>query len=86
MRRGLLGRPEGEVTWVTGEARAHAKRGRGYTCCAPLARQRRSLGSSKRKLLRVTPAASFKSSGLEQAQLPTPEVVAGRLGSREGAC
>ena len=30
MRRGLLGRPEGEVTWVTGEARACEARARVY--------------------------------------------------------
>jgi hypothetical protein len=53
VRRGLPGRPEGQVTWVTGEAQSCVVRARAHLLCADcsiIARRRRSFDSSTRQL------------------------------------
>ena len=85
MRRGLVGRPEGEVTWVTGEARACEARARVYlqrAACSTAA----LVGQLHEAAATSDARCLVQKLGPEQAQLPRPDVVAGRLGGPNGAC
>jgi hypothetical protein len=72
VQRDLLGRPEGQVTWVTDEAR-HACLGRAHPLTSLLRRRCLLAGTMKEQGARGLLPASFKPSAGVGHQLPTPE-------------
>ena len=83
MRRGLVGRPEGEVAWVTGEARACEARVRVHLLRAACSTAALVI-SSTRQLLSTSdaPAASFKSSARSRRSFrwPRPSLIDSAVG------